>query len=55
MTRALVVFALTLGAATALAQGRYGFGFGKPVEPNAPYDGTFTFVRLRYGPEVEIV
>ena len=42
------------GAATALAQ-RIGGGVGAPrqvapIEPNTPYDGRFTFVRLRYGP-----
>jgi hypothetical protein len=50
MRRALVVLALIASAATALAQGRR-FGFGEPVQPNAPYDGKFTFVRLRYGPD----
>ncbi|MQA30423.1 MAG: DUF4159 domain-containing protein [Luteitalea sp.] len=54
MRRALVVLAVMAGLATALAQGRR-FGFGEPVQPNAPYDGTFTFVRLRYGPPVEYV
>jgi hypothetical protein len=49
--------ALSLGAAATYAQfggnnqfrggGRYG---GYPIKPNAPYDGKFTFVRLRYGP-----
>ena len=42
---------LLAGAATALAQ----FGGGslrgvEPILPNTPYDGKFTFVRLRYGP-----
>src|SRR3954464_6028753 len=54
MKRALVVLAVLAGAATALAQGRR-YGFAQAVEPNAAYDGTFTFVRLRYGPEVEFV
>ena len=45
---------LVVGAVTALAQG--GFGGGRlgryvPIKPNATYDGRFTFVRLRYGPE----
>ena len=41
--------------ATALAQRRGGFGGGRrgaiPITPNAPYDGRFTFVRVRYGPD----
>jgi hypothetical protein len=42
--------------ATALAQRRGGFGGGGrrgsiPITPNAPYDGRFTFVRVRYGPD----
>jgi Domain of unknown function (DUF4159) len=44
----------------ALAQGggsggaRRGGRFGmQPILPNAPYDGKFTFVRLRYGPPTE--
>jgi hypothetical protein len=42
------------GAATALGQGRR-VGFAQPVLPNPPYDGQFTFVRLRYGPETRAV
>jgi hypothetical protein len=43
--------------ATALAQRRGGFGGGGgrfaqiPIAPNAAYDGRFTFVRVRYGPD----
>jgi hypothetical protein len=42
--------------ATALAQRRGGFGGGGrngpiPIAPNARYDGRFTFVRVRYGPD----
>jgi uncharacterized protein DUF4159 len=43
--------------ATAVAQRRGGFGGGGgrfaqiPIVPNAPYDGRFTFVRVRYGPD----
>ncbi len=44
------------GAATALAQrrggGRFGGGSGAPIAPNTPYDGKFTFIRLRYGPPI---
>jgi len=54
----LVVGVLVLaGVTTALAQ-RGGFGGrrgGSPVLPNTPYDGKFTFVRLRYGPPVPFV
>ena len=49
---------LVIGASTASAQrgfggGRFGAGrFGPiPIEPNARYDGRFTFVRIRYGPD----
>ena len=42
MKRALVLLAVLAGAATALAQGRRS-GFAQAVEPNAAYDGTFTF------------
>lgn len=47
--------AIAAGAATALAQRRGGFGGPRqasPILPNTPYDGKFTFVRLRYGPPV---
>jgi hypothetical protein len=43
--------------ATAVAQRRGGFGGGGgrfaqiPIAPNASYDGRFTFVRVRYGPD----
>jgi uncharacterized protein DUF4159 len=52
---ALVVVVLMVGAAASLvAQRRGGFGgrFASiPIAPNAPYDGRFTFVRVRYGPD----
>ena len=32
-------------------RGGGGFG-GEPILPNTPYDGKFTFVRMRYGPPV---
>jgi hypothetical protein len=51
MKRALVALVLAAGAATAFAQGR----FGVPILPNPKYDGQFTFVRLRYGPETRVV
>jgi hypothetical protein len=61
MTRRLMVAlasaaALSLGAAAAHAQfgggGQFRGGgrYGSAIVPNAPYDGKFTFVRLRYGP-----
>jgi hypothetical protein len=49
---------LTAGVSSALAQRGGGFGGRRsliPVEPNAKYDGRYTFVRLRYGPPVEYV
>ena len=55
MMRALVALALVAGAtAVAAGQGRR-YGSGQPVRPNPPYDGQFTFVRLRYGPPTSIV
>src|SRR6516164_307772 len=53
LRRRTVVFTLVLlmVALTAFAQ-RRGFGFGRfvpyQIPPNAPYDGRFTFVRVRY-------
>ncbi len=52
-----VATVLTVSAgALAFAQNPFG-GFGRfggrnlaPILPNTPYDGRFTFVRLRYGP-----
>ena len=43
-----------LTGATVLAQRRGGFGPPQAslILPNTPYDGKFTFVRLRYGPPV---
>jgi hypothetical protein len=52
-----VVVTLVIAAATT-ARAQRGFGFrGRaiPVEANAPYNGQFTFVRLRYGPKTEFV
>ena len=54
---AIALIVVAAGAATAFAQRRFGGGgYGGrfapiPIEPNAPYDGRFTFVRLRYGPD----
>lgn len=49
---AAVLLAASATAAFSQRGGRWGFG---DVEPNAPYDGRYTFVRLRYtqgyGPE----
>jgi len=54
------------GVSTLVAQRRGGGGFGGgrrpgggggyrgrqiPITPNTPYDGRFTFVRVRYGPD----
>jgi hypothetical protein len=54
----VVVTSVTVVTAVGTVSAQRGFGFrGRaiPVEPNAPYDGRFTFVRLRYGPPVEAV
>jgi hypothetical protein len=54
MTRLLVALAIVASGATLItqAQGRaFGFRRGEPILPNPPYDGQFTFVRLRYGPD----
>ena len=52
---AILVLLLLCGVGTALAQRRFGGGgFGRrqqAIVPNTPYDGRFTFVRLRYGPD----
>ena len=50
LRRRYVILATALAAAPLLAQGFRGWR-GTDVEPNVPYDGRFTFVRLRY-PEV---
>jgi hypothetical protein len=65
MTRALATLLVvgTMGVATALAYPgaqrrggyggpRFGGGSGAPIAPNLPYDGRFTFIRLRYGPPI---
>jgi hypothetical protein len=50
----LLILVLLLGG-TGLAQRGYGRRAMIPVEPNAHYDGRFTFVRLRYGPPTQYV
>ena len=50
----IAVLTAVAGAAVAVSAQR-GFRGGIPVEPNPPYDGRFTFVRLRYGPPVDYV
>jgi uncharacterized protein DUF4159 len=59
MTRkafALAASVVVLVGASAFAQ-RQGRGFGggsnAPIKPNLPYDGRFTFIRLRYGPPIQ--
>ena len=55
---AVLLVLLTVGVSSALAQ-RRGFGGGgfggrnrrEAIQPNPPYDGRFTFVRIRYGPD----
>ena len=51
MRRGLVALALlTLAVAAAAQVGGSRFGGAERIRPNQPYDGRFTFVRLRYGP-----
>src|SRR5207248_7609943 len=58
---AVVLLLLVAGVGTAIAQRRgggfgggqrFGGGSGAPILPNLPYDGRFTFIRLRYGPPI---
>ena len=60
-TGAIVLLLLVAGVGTAIAQRRgggfgggqrFGGGSGAPILPNLPYDGRFTFIRLRYGPPI---
>ena len=51
----VLLFTIVCGG-TAVAQRGGGFGGGGrfapiPIKPNTPYDGRFTFVRIRYGPD----
>jgi len=50
---AATVALLVAGVVATFAQGFGGGRLGRyvPITPNAKYDGRFTFVRLRYGPE----
>jgi hypothetical protein len=56
-TAAIVVVLLLVSVGTVLGQRRGGFGGGgfgrrqQAIVPNTPYDGRFTFVRVRYGPD----
>lgn len=58
MVAPIIAILVLASVATALAQRRGGFGGGDggrlsqiPIAPNTPYDGRFTFVRVRYGPD----
>src|SRR5262249_37311843 len=54
----MLVLALVVGAAASARAQRGGVGLrgcAIPVEPNPPYDGRFTFIRLRYGPPMEFI
>jgi uncharacterized protein DUF4159 len=60
-TGTVMLVLLTVGVSSALAQRRgFGGGFGgrnrrEAIMPNPPYDGRFTFVRIRYGPDYGFV
>jgi Domain of unknown function (DUF4159) len=56
-TGAVLLVLLTMGVSSALAQ-RGGYGGRnrrEAIQPNPPYDGRFSFVRLRYGPDYGFV
>jgi len=57
VNRAIIAVLMMTIAGTALGQRRgggrgVGGGSGAPIAPNLPYDGRFTFIRLRYGPPI---
>ena len=57
MKRALGALALAAAVASTSAAAQLGVGPWRPthgadIKPNAPYNGQFTFVRLRYGPPI---
>jgi len=50
----VVLVAVSVGSVVAQRRGGFGGGFGRrqqAIVPNTPYDGRFTFVRVRYGPD----
>lgn len=51
---ALVVFAAVPASLDAQRRGRRGEGGSGEMLPNVPYDGRFTFARIRYGSELSI-
>jgi hypothetical protein len=55
MTRALMALALVAGASALVLGQSFRPAPGRIVEPNPPYTGQFTFVRLRYGPPTRVV
>jgi hypothetical protein len=59
-TGAVLLVLLTVGVSSVLAQRRGFGGYGgrnrrEAIQPNPPYDGRFSFVRLRYGPDYGFV
>jgi len=56
-TGVVLLVLLTMGVSSALAQ-RGGYGYRnrrEPIQPNPDYDGRFSFVRIRYGPDYGFV
>jgi hypothetical protein len=53
---AVAAIAVQADAGTPFAQRQSGGGGGRgsnaPIAPNIPYDGRFTFLRVRYGPPI---
>jgi len=59
-TGVVLLVLLTMGVSSALAQRRGFGGYGgrnrrEAIQPNPRYDGRFSFVRLRYGPDYGFV